>query len=253
MRYPIAILTFALGLLLSCKDDDKPTTGNNPANNEHTNVQVGYGFIDVNGQKAYVNSMFPVSATEQLRLRTNRMYLSNIALRRADGTWWKESNSYHLMEMPGRGIADPVFTLSRVPAGSYTAISFGFGVDSTMNRSVDKKGDLDPANGMAWDWNTGYRFLVMEGADQSDTAVVWHIGEAINYRIKQETFAQPWEVKVPAGSQASKLVATIDISKFLNGPVQLTLADYRNVMFNRTATAKCADNIIAAISIKPAP
>lgn len=247
MRYPIAILTLALGLLLSCKDDD------NPSNRQDMDLQVGYGFTDANGQKTYVNTMFPVSATEQLRLRTNRLYLSNIALRRADGTWWKEANSYHLLEMPTRGVAEPVFTLSKVPAGSYTAISFGFGVDSSMNRSMDRKGDLDPANGMAWDWNTGYRFLVMEGADQSDTAVVWHIGEAINYRKKQEAFGQPWEVKGATGGQTSKLVATIDISKFLNGAMRLALADYRNVMFNRTATAKCADNIIAAISIKPAP
>ena len=247
MKSHITILTLALGLLLSCKDKDKSPAAESVA------VPVEYAFMDGNGQQAYVNSSFPVSATEQLKLRTNRMYVSNIALRKADGTWWKEANSYHLLEMPARGVAVPTFSLTAVPVGTYTAVSFAFGIDSTMNRSMDKKGDLDPANGMAWDWNTGYRFLVMEGADQTDTAVVWHIGEANNYRVKLENFTQPWEVKSAMGSQTARLKATIDISRFLNGPQRLALADYRNVMFNRTATAKCADNIIAAISIKPIP
>ena len=54
-------------------------------------------------------------------------------------------------------------TLSDVPEGSYTEMSYVLGVDSTRNVSGAQAGALSTANGMFWSWSTGYIMLKAEG------------------------------------------------------------------------------------------
>jgi hypothetical protein len=71
------------------------------------------------------------------------------------------SNNYYLIneEKPlSKNILIP-----DIKAGTYNNISFNIGVDSVHNCSGLQTGDLDPAFGMFWAWNTGYVFLKLEG------------------------------------------------------------------------------------------
>ncbi len=106
-----------------------------------------------------------------------RYYLSNIKLKKTDGT---EVNlpGYFLVDE-----ADPEsksITLSHVPEGNYHALSFTIGVDSLHNCSGAQSGALDPVNGMFWTWNTGYIFMKMEGHADASTSpghiFEYHIG-----------------------------------------------------------------------------
>ena len=76
-----------------------------------------------------------------------------------------------------------------VPANVYSTLNFSLGVDSTANHSTASAvGALDPsgADGMIWNWNTGYIFLKLEGTYNTDTtrngALIYHIGGDVNYQ-----------------------------------------------------------------------
>lgn len=53
---------------------------------------------------------------------------------------------------------------TKVPNGTYKRIKFSIGVPQSRNHSGAQEGDLDPLNGMIWDWNTGYIFFKHEGS-----------------------------------------------------------------------------------------
>ncbi|MBC7903841.1 MAG: hypothetical protein H7Y27_10475 [Gemmatimonadaceae bacterium] len=62
----------------------------------------------------------------------------------------------------------------------YNKVAFIVGVDSLRNVSGAQTGDLDPAKGMFWTWNSGYIMAKLEGKSSSSTAAnnkfEYHIG-----------------------------------------------------------------------------
>ena len=123
-----------------------------------------------------------------------------------------------------------MFTLSDVPAGQYTGISFLIGVDSADNCSGAQAGALDPVNAMFWAWNTGYIFLKLEGkspvSKSSGRIFEYHIGgyksPANCVRRVSLSFTQPLTVSVNSthelalkadAAEVLKTPNTIDISK----------------------------------------
>lgn len=115
-----------------------------------------------------------------------RFYMSNIKLKDVDGDLsFEEENSYHLVTLPQN---NHVFTfdIEGIKGEIFNQLEFSVGVDSDKNYSIDNMGALDPARGMAWDWNTGYKFVLMEGLyfPENDVkrGLVYHIGGDKNYR-----------------------------------------------------------------------
>ncbi|OHX64913.1 MbnP family protein [Flammeovirga pacifica] len=136
--------------------------------------------IPLNYQTPYQNALNQTYFFDDFR-----MYISNITLRDTTGThYYKVPESYHLVEMIDN--PDTAIVIKDLPNSYYTEINFSVGVDNNANYSTDQIGDLDPANGMAWDWNTGYKFLYLKGerilADSTRRGLVYHIGSDANYR-----------------------------------------------------------------------
>lgn len=106
-----------------------------------------------------------------------KYYVSNVAFTNVSGGVHKVSNSYHLIDASTGTIASLVF--DSVPSNEYVSVSFIIGVDSLKNVSGAQSGDLSPSKEMFWNWNTGYRFITVEGKQikaAGDTAFVYHIG-----------------------------------------------------------------------------
>jgi hypothetical protein len=210
-------------------------------------------FKDRLGNSVFKNEPFQtqVGGESNITLRQCDLYISNIRFVRSDGTFWAEPNSYHLVRMPARGAAEPSFRIATVPAERYAFIEYSFGVDSNSNRSIAQRGDLDPINGMAWDWNTGYRYLVMEGTYKlppatADSNLVWHIGTAANYRTRRYQVEGKLLSDVNTGGRF-----TINMESIFQSRHMLPPAQSQNIMFEQTATAKAADNLMEAISLAP--
>jgi len=203
-----------------------------------------------NNTQVFKNETFSIDNGRALvNLATCNIYLSNIKLIRADGSLWAEKDSYHLVRLGNQNGNEGAFSITGIPKDTYKSIEFSFGIDSLHNRKMDQIGDLDPANGMAWDWNTGYRYLVMEGSYQlisggvGTKPLVWHIGTASNYRTKRSALNN-FQTE-----GASIIKFEIDIEKFFSGIHVLPIENAEEIMFQRDTTALAADNILQAISV----
>ncbi len=88
-----------------------------------------------------------------------RFYITNMRLS-SESTTVSDTVS-HLVDAEDE--ASATFHINNVPAGSYTSLQFTVGVDSITNTSGANGGDLDPAKGMYWVWNSGYIMAKLEG------------------------------------------------------------------------------------------
>lgn len=113
-----------------------------------------------------VSKYYPNTSNEYFTVTKFNYYISNVRLKKADGTWYTEPNSYHLIRHLDQQTS---FDMANFPPGEYTDISFLIGVDSLRNVSGAQSGALDPVHQMFWDWNTGYIFLKLEGFFSSPT------------------------------------------------------------------------------------
>ena len=72
------------------------------------------------------------------------------------------------------------FIISENKYFKYDEIRFNIGIDSLTNVSGVFEGDLDPANGMYWTWQSGYINFKLEGTSSLSSArknkFYWHIG-----------------------------------------------------------------------------
>lgn len=105
-----------------------------------------------------------------------RYYVSNLKLKKSDGSWYTQPESYFLVDASDETTMS--ITLSDVPSGDYTDISFTLGVDSLRNVSGAQTGALSTANDMFWSWNTGYIMVKAEGTSpqSSNGTFAFHLG-----------------------------------------------------------------------------
>ncbi len=113
---------------------------------------------------------------EALNFSTFKYYVSNIILTKEDGTQWKDSNSYYLIDLSKP--ASLKLALSKVPVGTYKSMTYTLGVDSLRNVSGAQTGALSTANGMFWNWNSGYIMLKAEGTSPASSlgSFAYHLG-----------------------------------------------------------------------------
>lgn len=128
---------------------------------------------------------------EKLTFQTLNYYISNVKLKKSDGSWWSENESYHLVKVDDNTV--PEVKIKNVPNGGYTEIAYKVGVDSTRNVSGAQTGALDPSHGMFWNWNTGYIFIKAEGVspDSQNGGFSYHLGgfQEPNNAIQNKTSA----------------------------------------------------------------
>ncbi|UXX77963.1 hypothetical protein N7E81_11385 [Reichenbachiella carrageenanivorans] len=154
---------------------------------------------------------YQTEAGQEMSFERIKIYLSQVHLMgENEQVLYTESESYHLLSFDVEN-STVSFTLDGVPANvPIVAVQMGVGVDATANGSIDQVGDLDPSNGMAWDWNTGYKFLLLEGryfpeADELGKEIKMHIGTDKNY------FVQTWTLEAPRSlSQAETIHFVVD-------------------------------------------
>lgn len=151
-----------------------------------------------------------------------KFYLSNIVLELEDGTQYKESNSFHLVD--AETLSSLEFYLKNVPDIKIKKIGFAVGIDSKNSISEKFDGDLDPALGMYWAWNTGYINMKLEGKSSSCTSVKkefqFHIG---GYLPKQNAL-QEIELKI---DENQIINIEVELSKWLDS---LSLKETNSIM-----------------------
>lgn len=172
MKNILSILSLAAILLFgttSCVKNKDKATGELEIAFEHV---WGMNEDAFNLNTDYVHPM----NNEALNFSTFKYYVSNIILTKEDGSQWKDSNSYYLIDLSKP--ASLKLALANVPVGTYKSMTYTLGVDSLRNVSGAQTGALSTANGMFWNWNSGYIMLKAEGTSpaSSSGSFAYHLG-----------------------------------------------------------------------------
>jgi hypothetical protein len=120
---------------------------------------------------------YVTAAWDTIRIKDLKHYISNIILKRSDGTEIN-LNNYNLLDFAVE--SSKTFTISNVPAGNYTSFTLLIGVDPIRNHSGLQEGDLDPAYGLFWTWSTGYIFFRINGTTAKGTNYSFDLGGDAN-------------------------------------------------------------------------
>lgn len=203
---------------------------------------VSIQFNPVYGNSALIlDSSYINEKGEEIRFEALRFYISNVQLVFQDGSKHIESKSFHLMDMENpENFKIDVNTKNKPIA----KILFSLGIDSITNVSGALDGDLDPAKGMYWAWQSGYVNFKLEGKStkckNTKHEFSYHIGGYLNpfYALRELEipiqYQQNGTVKIEMNLDT--LLSKIDLSKTNNvtipGKEAMKIADYSQTIFS---------------------
>lgn len=177
-------------------------------------------------------------------VRDFQFFLSNVRLV-GDSDVYAAPESYHRVRFDGAN-GTHVITLRDVPRGDYDRIEFGIGVDADANHSIESRGDLDPNSRMAWSWETGYKFVLLEGTlvlDNERKPIVYHVGFDESYRRTSAGFDS--ELR---GTGDPTLDFRVDLLRMFTGHATVDMATLPSVIFDPKDAALLARNFAEMIS-----
>lgn len=245
MRITLFIISFCL--FLSCKKNNDVQ--------EEINGDTGSLTIEVNhfadSQLLMYNTWHLNGNQDSFTVSFLKYYLSNIEIKSASNQFWKEAESYHLVQH-SNGVTSTL-SLNNVPIGEYDFLTFSIGVDSARNVSGAQTGALDPGNNMFWSWNSGYIFFKLEGQSPSSPVSVYtfHVGgfqaPYSAYRTISMDVSSD-KIHIRKGKN-SVIQLKADVMRFMNYPNQLNLQFNYNISTPGHATQVAADNYKEMFSV----
>lgn len=209
MKKHIALSLIAcLVWIVGCQQNEDTTPPN-------TNIQLNFS-NEFAGQPLQLNTQYNTLLNDQLTITTFNYYVSNVILKKADGTVWKQDESYHLYKTDDQNNGQFNINLQDVPQGQYTELTFSVGIDPVRNSSGAQEGVLDPINAMFWTWNTGYMFVRSEGFYYKNGvkqgAWIYHTGDDASYQTVTLALNN-----ASLSTTNNKLAVKADIQKMFGG------------------------------------
>ena len=186
---------------------------------------------------------------EVFKVRSFKYYISHIRLKYNDGKTYSLPASLHLINDADSTSKSISFV---APAGKINGIQFLSGIDSITNVSGVQTGDLDPAKGMFWIWNTGYIMAKLEGSSIASKAP----GKQYTYDIggykKDENVAREINLSLPTttNNQSSAFIITANIGKWFYGKNNIKILEQPMCHSPGTLAMQIADNYMDMFSIR---
>lgn len=221
----IAITTFITGC--SNDNDDNAITGTGKIGLKFDN---SYGDNDL-----LLNSQTYTTANKEvLKISLVKYIVSNVVLTKEDGTTFSypKAKSYFIADEASE--AAYKFELTDVPAGNYTKVKFGIGVDKAQwELGATGQGDFlaqAQAADLLWSWSAGYKFFAFEGTFTSPTvstatSFMIHTGQTgTAYNYTEVTLNFPTKALVRSNISPDVHIVT-DLSKILDGQNSIKLSD----------------------------
>jgi len=173
MKYTIKFIAIVLVsfsfFMSSCKKENTATEGSVTVKLNHSWGMSGTNFA------LNTNLVHPMNG-DTMNFTRYKYYISNLKLKKSDGSVWEQPESYFLVDLSNASTNS--ISLTNVPVGDYTEITYTLGVDSARNVSGAQSGALATTNGMFWNWNTGYIMIRADGTSPQSTSgsFSFHIG-----------------------------------------------------------------------------
>lgn len=239
MKKIFALTAIAALFFSSCKKDDTAT-------DENGSIMLHFDNVAGTSDLALNTGVYTNATGQNFTVTTFNYYISNIKLKRADGSEYvvPQDKSYFLVKESDA--ASQEIELNDIPSGDYKGVTFTVGVDSlrsTANIS-QRTGVLDPGaggSGMYWDWNSGYIFMKLEGTSPASgmagNAFMYHIGgfggmtSATINNIKTVTLNFPSDAATVRSNITPEVHLLTDVKKVMDGPVNISIATTPMIMF----------------------
>ncbi|OOV17594.1 MbnP family protein [Flavobacterium sp. LM4] len=228
--YKLIIVTLGI-FITSCSSDD-----------EQNNTATETGKLGLKFDNSYNDNdlildtqVITTANNEKLKVNVVRYIVSNIVLTKSDGTTftYPKAKSYFIADEDDA--AGYQFDLADIPAGDYTKVKFGIGVDKEQwQLGASGQGDFlakAQAKDLLWSWSAGYKFLAFEGTFTSATVTesssfMIHTGQiGTSYNYIEVTLDLPTKALVRKNITPAIHVVT-DLSKILDGENTIKLSDY---------------------------
>lgn len=225
----IKVLAFVIigTVLTACSSDDASISGTGNLGIEFDNA---FGINDL----ILTSQVNTTSSNEVLKISTVKYIISNIVLTKVDGTTftYPKSKSYFIIDESKT--ANHVAELENIPAGNYTKIKFGIGVDKAQwdLGATGQGGFLAQAQaaGMTWSWSAGYKFVAFEGSFTSPTVstvtpFMIHTGQTgTDYNYTEVSLNLPTNALVRT-MITPEIHVIADVAKIIDGSNKIKLSD----------------------------
>lgn len=238
---------FSSLLLVSCSDDDNGSeelTGSGEVSIKFDNGFAGNDLVLGVANTANTNG-------EVLTITRFSYIVSNFSLVNDMGEEYvfPKDKSYFIVNQE---LEDDNIVLPEIPAGEYTTLKFGVGVDQEKYlQGAEGQGDFlekAEASNMMWSWQAGYKFLNFEGSFTSET-----VTEATEFKIhmgshgssldnyKEVSLTLPNKLRV--GDEIdSSIHLKIDASKILVATNNIQLTEKSVIMVDEVKSPQVAVN-----------
>ena len=230
-------------LALSCKNDDNSVaTGS---------INISFdNRVSASTDLILGETTFITTNNETIKTSKLKYIISNISLTQDNGTvfTYPEEASYFVVNEGNTNSSQ--LNLTGIPAGNYTKLSFGLGVDQSkypLNGMLDFIPTADE-EGMLWNWAAGYKFIVFEGTYEPQGSLqepfIIHVGShgttLDNYKVVTLPLTNAVSV---SGSNTPTIQIQAMIPTILNGGThQIKLADGSDIQINPEKSPKVAEN-----------
>lgn len=219
-------------------------------------AQPGTASLAVNVQHQFGSEALTLSSARRWRtpngdsisVQALQYFISQVRLHRAGSSQvWKEDTlkSYYLVG-PTSARSDFNFVVRNISPGVYDSIEFVIGVPPYANTDITYvgRGGLDINSGMAWDWATGWKFILMEGRYKASNGatgdLVWHTG--LNPALRKVKWALG-SAGLSFGSGSERgLNIRAQVDRGFNSPNTLALPASENSMTDLSLIAPISDN-----------
>jgi hypothetical protein len=205
-----------------------------------------------NGKELRTGEQYVSENGDTVSIDVLRFYISHISLGTERG-YYRDPVSYHLTDIENKESEN--IRCAHVPFGTYSFLNFYIGVDSAANVSGAMGGDLDPAKGMYWAWNSGYIMAKLEGrcnvCKTLHHAFEFHIGGYMPpYNVLRKVLlkAKSEPIVVKSG-KATKVEIKADIAEWFKNPVLINLAKTDSIAEPGKEAMMMADNYADMFSI----
>lgn len=185
--FAIAILAISTFSVTSCSDDDGGEDIIQPEQKSAMNIEFEHVWGDSEDHFHLGDAYTHPITGEEITFTTLRYYVSNVQLTKIDGTVFSAPDAYFMLDADHDGLHE--ITITDVPTGDYSAVSFMVGVDSLRNVSGAQEGALSPSENMFWSWNSGYIFVKAEGTSPAaeNNSFAYHLGGYMGGNSAQRT------------------------------------------------------------------
>lgn len=226
----LAIAVVAVALTACSKDD-------NPINTVVGNGNLGVEFDNVfAGADLTLNTPSnTTSQAENLQISDVKYIISNIVLTKDDGSTYTYPKAQGYFIVSEANEATHMLELTNIPAGNYTKITFGVGVDEARyNAGETGQGDFfayAQEQDMAWTWSAGYKHLLFEGqftspSVTSPTPFMVHTGKSGDYyNYTSVTLSFP-DVALVRPTITPDVHIFADVAKIIDGTNKIKLTDH---------------------------